>query len=218
MVTEPGYSKKVDDAAGLEEITIRLDKETLRRLDEKAKEKGIITKALIRNILTDSAEGDKRAESKNTASGDLPKMPFFELLPKAAITIGSSGDITAVVARMYNYGDLSVPELAKFFMAINPVISRKIENGTMHCELGNVTRGNLPSIDELNVCARINKITFDQAKNGSTSVICELEMIGCNHQWVFEYMQKPGYNFSLIPRFIKQEDATILVAWDIWLT
>lgn len=52
----PVDSKAVDDTLGLQEVTIRLDKETFRRLEAKAKEQGIITKALIRNTLADSVK------------------------------------------------------------------------------------------------------------------------------------------------------------------
>lgn len=62
----PEVSKAIDEALGLEEITIRLDKGTFQRLEAKAKEKGIITKALIRNILTDEVRDVLRVEKFGT--------------------------------------------------------------------------------------------------------------------------------------------------------
>lgn len=58
----PEVSKAVDDTLDLQEVTIRLDKETFQRLEAKAKEQGIIAKALIRNILTDEVRVVPRIE------------------------------------------------------------------------------------------------------------------------------------------------------------
>lgn len=52
----PEVSKAVDDTLDLQEVTIRLDKETFQRLEAKAKEQGIITKALIRDTLVNSVK------------------------------------------------------------------------------------------------------------------------------------------------------------------
>jgi hypothetical protein len=58
----PEVSKAVDDTLDLQEVTLRLDKETFQRLEAKAKEQGIIAKALIRNILTDEVRDLPRIE------------------------------------------------------------------------------------------------------------------------------------------------------------
>ena len=54
LALDPDHAKVIDAAVGMEEITIHLNKETIQYLNEKAKEKGINTKALIRNILSDN--------------------------------------------------------------------------------------------------------------------------------------------------------------------
>ncbi len=54
LALDPDHAKVIDAAAGMGEITIGLNKETVQYLNEKAKEKGINTKALIRNILSDN--------------------------------------------------------------------------------------------------------------------------------------------------------------------
>lgn len=56
VAVSPELDKRVNNTLGLVDVTIHIDKETFQRLEAKAKEKGIITKALIRNTLVGSVE------------------------------------------------------------------------------------------------------------------------------------------------------------------
>ena len=50
----PEHAKVIDDAAGMQEVTIRLNKETFQFLEEKAKQNGMTIRGFIRRILTSS--------------------------------------------------------------------------------------------------------------------------------------------------------------------
>jgi hypothetical protein len=206
VVASSELSKAIDNALDLQEITIRLDKETFQRLEAKAKEKGIITKALIRNTLTDSVKD----------------VPVFKLLPEAFVVTDASGVVTAEIAKIAYSGNLSINGLAAFFMATNPGISRKLDNDTLFCELGNTAlRGvaDVMCINECNICAKIKNITFNYVENKEISVICELKPVTGILSYMFEHTQPTKFinNLKLRPRSAPSKDSVILVTWDVWL-
>jgi hypothetical protein len=145
----------------------------------------------------------------------VEQKPTIEIIQKAPIVVDSSEKITAEIARIRNSGNLSISELAKFFMDSNPVISRKINNVTLFCEFGN-NQSNTGVDSEFKVCARIEHIRFNPVENGQVSVVCELKPFGGKYAYVFEHMQKRFYNYSLTPIFAVSNDCVILMNWDIW--
>lgn len=150
----------------------------------------------------------------------IKQEPNVEVFQNAFVLSDASGKVTAEIARIRNYGNLAVDEVAKVFMDNNPVISRKIKQGTLFCEFAKISRiinGNSEFVDETNICARIDNITFNPAEKEQISIVCELKSTGGKYLYVFDDIQKSRYQFSLRPRFVVSNDSVIIVTWDIWL-
>jgi hypothetical protein len=56
-VCTPGEEKAVDDALGISLVSFRIDDDVLAKIEAKAREMGIIPKALMRSIITSYVEG-----------------------------------------------------------------------------------------------------------------------------------------------------------------
>ncbi len=68
MPSAPEANKAVDDALGLQLISIRLQSELIEELKQIAREEGLGYQPLIRNVLTRYVKEQQKARSRQTAT------------------------------------------------------------------------------------------------------------------------------------------------------
>ena len=151
---------------------------------------------------------------------DIKQQPDIVVYHNVSVLVDASGKVTAEIAQIRNYGNLSLDEVAKFFTDANPVLFRKIKNGSLFCEFGNLSRSmvdDVTCVDENNICAKVDNVAFNPVEKEQISIICELKSAGGKYLYVFDDIRQHRYNFSLRPRFAVSNDSVIIVTWDIWI-